>query len=87
MDKEENPYQYMIFVALGNSEILVKRDIYIGNDVITIDLRSSLLSLFLRPHTQSGLVICRNVQDAGTSFDLVSYVIAIIRLGIDRVTE
>lgn len=50
-------------------------------------LRSSLPSLFLRLHAQHELVVRRNIQDAHTSFDVALNVIAIIRLGIDRVTE
>ncbi len=84
---KDDIYQYMVLVAVDNNAAPVERGIYIGNDVITIDLRSSLPSLFLRPHAQHGLVIRRNVQDADASFDLASNVIAIIRLRIDRVAE
>lgn len=67
--------------------VSISHPLVIPNEINTVDLRSTIPSLFLRLHAQHGLVIRRNVQDAGTSFDLVSYVIAIIRLGIDRVTE
>jgi hypothetical protein len=43
--------------------------------------------LFLYPHVRRRFVIHRDVQDADTSFDLVSNVISIIRIRIDRVAE
>ncbi len=84
-DAESEIYQYMILVAVDNNVAPVERGIYMGNDVIAIDLRSSLPSVFLRPHAQHGLVIRRNTHQPGESFDLASNVIAIIRLRIDRV--
>lgn len=82
---EKDIYQYMILVAVDNNAAPVEKGVYIGNDIITIDLRSSLPSTFLRPHAQHGLVIRKNTHSADESFDLASNVIAIIRLRIDRV--
>lgn len=84
-DLEKDIYQYMILVAVDNNAAPVEKGVYIGNDIITIDLRSSLPSMFLRPHAQHGLVIRKNIHTSGESFDLANNVIAIIRLRIDRV--
>lgn len=85
-DAKKDIYQYMILVAVDNNAAPVERGIYIGNDVITIDLRSSLPSIFLRPHAQHGLVIRRNSHHTGESFDIASNVIAVVRLRIDNVS-
>lgn len=84
-DAKDDIYQYMILVAVDNNAAPVERGIYIGNDMITIDLRSSLPSMFLRPHAQHGLAIKRNRHETHASFDISENVIAIIRLRIDKV--
>lgn len=85
----ENPeteiYQYMLLVAVDNNAAPVERGIYVGNEIITIDLRSSLPSIFLRPHAQHGLVVRRNIHDPSDSFDISKNVVGIIRLRIDNV--
>lgn len=78
-------YQYMLLIAVDNNAAPVERGIYVGNDTITIDLRSSLPSIFLRPHAQHGLVVRRNVHEGGASFDMSSNVVGIVRLRIDHV--
>ena len=78
-------YQYMLLVAVDNNAAPIERGIYFGNETITIDLRSSLPSTFLRPHAQHGLVVRRNIHHPSTSFDLASNVVAIARLRIDNV--
>lgn len=86
-DTKNDIYQYMILVAVDNNAAPVERGIYIGNDIITIDLRSSLPSVFLRPHAQHGLVVRRNTHQTGESFDVASNVIAVVRLRIDHVSS
>lgn len=85
-DAKNEIYQYMILVAVDNNAAPVERGIYIGNDIITIDLRSSLPSIFLRPHAQHGLVVRKNIHQTGESFDVASNVIAVVRLRIDNVS-
>lgn len=82
---EESVYQYMLMVAVDNNAAPVERGIYVGNDIITIDLRSTLPSVFLRPHAQHGLVARRNIHSPDESFDLASNVVGIIKLRIDNV--
>mgnify|MGYP005809278761 FL=1 len=84
-DLEASIYQYMLLVAVDNNAAPVERGIYVGNEIITIDLRSSLPSIFLRPHAQHGLVVRRNIHEPTASFDISSNVVAIIRLRIDNV--
>lgn len=78
-------YQYMLLVAVDNNAAPIERGIYFGNETITIDLRSSLPSVFLRPHAQHGLVVRRNIHDPDASFDMAQNVVAIVRLRIDNV--
>lgn len=84
-DPEAGIYQYMLLVAVDNNAAPVERGIYVGNETITIDLRSSLPSIFLRPHAQHGLVVRRNIHETGESFDIASNVVSIVRLRIDNV--
>lgn len=84
-DPKESIYQYMLLVAVDNNAAPVERGIYVGNDIITIDLRSSLPSIFLRPHAQHGLVVRRNIHNSGVSFDISSNIVGIVRLRIDNV--
>ena len=71
--------------AVDNNAAPVERGIYVGNEIITIDLRSSLPSIFLRPHAQHGLVVRRNTHDPADSFDISANVVGIVRLRIDNV--
>lgn len=80
-------YQYMLLIAVDDSVVPLERGVYQGNDTTTIDLRSSLPSVFIRPHAQHGLVIKRNTRSPADSFDLSSHVIAIIRMRIDHVAQ
>lgn len=84
-DPEAGIYQYMLLVAVDNNAAPVERGIYVGNEIITIDLRSSLPSIFLRPHAQHGLVVRRNIHEPTGSFDIASNVVGIVRLRIDNV--
>lgn len=84
-DPTASIYQYMLLVAVDNNAAPIERGIYFGNETITIDLRSSLPSIFLRPHAQHGLVVRRNKHDPDTSFDMAQNVVAIARLRIDNV--
>lgn len=80
-------YQYMILVAVDNNAAPLDKGVYFGNDVITIDLRSSLPSVFLRPHAQHGLVIKKNLHVCQDTYDLSKNVIAIARMRIDKVSN
>lgn len=77
----------MLLIAVDDSVVPLERGVYQGNDTTTIDLRSSLPSVFIRPHAQHGLVIKRNTRSPADSFDLSSHVIAIIRMRIDHVAQ
>ena len=82
---EESTYQYMLMVAVDNNAAPVERGINVGNDIITIDLRSSLPSIFQRPHAQHGLVARKNIHSSEESFDLATNVVGIVKLRIDNV--
>ncbi|MBQ6165537.1 MAG: FRG domain-containing protein [Clostridia bacterium] len=84
---DESLFQYMLMVAVDNNAAPVERGLYIGNDTITIDLRSTLPSLFLRPHAQHGLVLRKNIHLSGESYDLASNVVGIVKLRIDNVIK
>ena len=58
----------------------------ISDDIIEVDLRKALSSIFLRPHAQHGLVV-KKVNHLGTleGFDMATEVIGILRIRIDKV--
>lgn len=86
-ENDTDIYQYMLLIAADNKIAPIERGIYVGQNTITIDLRSSLPSIFIRPHAQHGLVIQRNRHETQEAFDIDRNVVAIIRLRIDRVAS
>lgn len=92
-DKEEwekRIYQYILLVAVPFPECQTIDGINDTKDIIEIDLRKSLPSIFLRPHAQHGLVIKKNVQKETKSaidYDLSTNVVAIIKIRIDRAKQ
>lgn len=83
--KELDIYQYMLLIAVDNNSAPIERGIHVGNDLISINLRSSLPSVFLRPHAQHGLVVMKNRHNTEDPYCISSNVIGIIRLRIDKV--
>lgn len=54
---KESMYQYLLLIAVSKSETASDNGIKIGDDTISVDLRSTLPSTFLRPHAQHGWTI------------------------------
>ena len=86
-DNTKQIYQYLLLIAVDDNVAPIERGIYKGDNIIKIDLRSALPSLFLRPHAQHGLVVKRNRHGTDDVFDINQNIVAIIRLRIDRVTS
>lgn len=87
---EKEIYQYVLLIAVPYSYSPSVDGVSITNDIIEIDLRKSLPSIFLRPHAQHGLVIKKNVHSSSRKpedYDLSTNVVAIIRIRIDRAKE
>lgn len=49
---KESMYQYLLLIAVSKSETASDNGIKIGDDTISVDLKSTLPSTFLRPHAQ-----------------------------------
>ena len=89
IDDEEILYQYILLIALpkpGNPPIDGIED---TTDFLKVDLRQALPSVFLRPHSQHGIVVRKKLQSGSTSadYDMATEVIGILRMRIDRVAH
>ena len=87
---EKHIYQYVLLIAVPFPECQAVDGINDTKDIIEIDLRKSLPSIFLRPHAQHGLVIKKNVQKkikSAVDYDLSTNVVAIIKIRIDRAKQ
>lgn len=85
-DDDEKLYQYVVLLATD----LPSKDcsgIVINDNVITIDLRAAIPSVFLRPHAQHGWVIKKNDNKYNSDYDLSESVIAILRIRVDLADE
>lgn len=80
LDVDEEIYQYLILI--GGS----KRDNLNGvsrqGKIVTVDLRKTLPSTFLRPHSQHGIIIKNDVPKE--CCDLADNVVCILKIRIDK---
>lgn len=84
-------YQYILLIAADAGE--VSSGFIFGDEVVTIDLRRTIPSIFLRPHAQHGVLLRRvrkrgmaNYEDS-SSWDLSSNVVCILRLRVSDVEK
>lgn len=80
-DKQEQ-FQYLILIAADHPTTNKEKGISIGKNIITIDLRKALPSLFLRPHAQHSLVLRHKKLG-----DFSENVVGILKLHIQTVNE
>lgn len=83
---DERGYQYLIMLC-ANKSVDSTSGVIRGEDVITVDLRVALPSMFIRPHAQHGVVLKKVGQCGDEDFDLSSRVVAIFRLRIEDVSQ
>ena len=83
---EDELFQYIILIAVPTFEMDNHDGVGISDEIIEVDLRKALSSVFLRPHAQHGLVV-KKVNHLGTleGFDMATEVIGILRIRIDKV--
>lgn len=82
----DEAYQYLVLLATEYSP-QNGQGISINSDTITIDLRSVIPSVFLRPHAQHGWIIRKNPHKPNDDCDLSANVVAILRIRIDYANE
>lgn len=82
-------YQYILLIAIPDERVNNRDGIEIMDNVITVDLRKALPSMFLRPHAQHGLVLRNRGKDGNnvTFYDVSNRVIGILKIRIDRTDE
>ena len=79
-------YQYILLVAIPDERVDNKDGIEVMDNMIVVDLRRALPSIFLRPHAQHGLVLRNKGSDSNNSdfYDVSNNVIGILKIRIDR---
>lgn len=86
--KDDNLYQFVLLLALP--QCTNKGGVMISNNLMQVELRQALPSIFLRPHAQHGLVVSKKVKNGNENvenYDLASEVIGVLKIRIDRVNE
>ncbi len=83
--KDEDLYQYILMLALPKSVNPPIDGIELTDEFVKIDLRQALPSVFLRPHSQHGLVARKKVNPSkyAKDYDMATQVIGILRIRID----
>lgn len=86
---EEDLYQDILMLALPKSDSSTIDGIEQTDELLKVDLRQALPSVFLRPHSQHGVVARKKVNPSkyAKDYDMASQVIGIIRLRIDYVNQ
>lgn len=79
---KDSMYQYLLLIAASKSETASDNGISIGDDTISVDLRSTLPSTFLRPHAQHGWTIKRKAPDNEHGLDMANNVVGILRIRV-----
>ena len=83
---EDELFQYIILIAVPTFEMDNQDGVGISDDIIEVDLRKAISSVFLRPHAQHGLVVKKiNHEATLEGFDLATEVIGILKIRIDKV--
>ncbi len=83
--KDEELYQYILMLALPKSNTAPIDGIEQTEEFVRVDLRQALPSVFLRPHSQHGVVARKKVNPSryAQDYDMASQVIGILRIRID----
>lgn len=79
-------YQYILLIAVPDERVNNGDGIEIMDNMIVVDLRKALPSMFLRPHAQHGLVLRNRGKDCNKAafYDVSNNVIGILKIRIDR---
>lgn len=82
-------YQYILLIAVPDERGDNRDGIEIMNNMIVVDLRKALPSIFLRPHAQHGLVLRNRGKDSNNSdfYDISNNVVGILKIRIDRTNK
>lgn len=83
--EEKEFFQYILLLAVPKPNDS-KEGIVISDDFIVVDLRKALPSVFLRPHSQHGLVVRKKpkVNKYAKEYDMATEVVGILKIRIDR---
>ena len=85
---EDDLFQYILLLAVPKPKDLVD-GVDVSDDFLLIDLRQALPSVFLRPHSQHGLVIRKKpkVNRYAKDYDMATEIIGVLKIRIDRASS
>ena len=83
----DDMYQYLLMIAVSKEETPFGNGINEGTDTISVDLRNTLPSTFLRPHAQHGWTVKKKTSDNIHDLDMASNVVAILRIRVDDASK
>lgn len=84
--KSENCYILMI-EAPGMQGTEKEPGLYMDDEIMAIDLRKAIPSVYLRPHSQHGLLVRNKRQATVRDIDLTPYVAGVIRVSLRDALE
>lgn len=84
----EDLYQYILLLAIPKPSTIIE-GVEMSDGFIMVDLRQSLPSVFLRPHSQHGLVVRKKpkVNKYAKEYDMATEVIGILKIRIDKADQ
>lgn len=85
---KDDLYQYILLLAIPKPTTIIE-GVELSDDFVLVDLRQSLPSVFLRPHSQHGLVVRKkpDVNKYAKEYDMASEVIGILKIRIDKADQ
>ena len=84
---EDNMYLYVLLIAVPDTDEKYACGVQESDDLVVVDLRKSLPSIFLRPHAQHALVVRKRQAPRAEDYDLASQVVGVIRVRIDYASQ
>ena len=87
--EEKELYQYILLLALPKCDNAPIDGIEETDEFVKVDLRQALPSVFLRPHSQHGVVARKkaNPSKYANDYDMASHVIGVLRIRIDLANQ
>lgn len=86
-----NIYEYIVLLAMPYGLSKADHGIIETEDLVEVDLRKALPSIYLRPHAQHALVIRKkentDKKKDSSFYDMASQAVAILRIRIDRASS
>jgi len=88
LPSENDKYAYILLIAADlSNRSRTKPGYFFGNNTELVDLRMAAPSVFLRPHTQHGLLFRKKGEEGGRPFDYADQVRGVIRVDLSKAID